>query len=49
MKTTPLLHRAVSLALALMMTAGMLGGIDRLAGEQDASPLWAAAVVAPRG
>jgi hypothetical protein len=41
--------RTVSFALALLLTLGMLGGIDRLASLADASPQWAAAVMAPRG
>jgi len=38
-------ERAVSLVLAAVVTIGMLGGIDQLAGQQDASPLWAVAVM----
>jgi len=47
MKIRPL-ERAVSLVLAAVVTIGMLGGIDQLAGQQEASPLWAAAVMAKR-
>jgi len=47
MKIRPL-ERAVSLLLAAVITLGMLGGIDQLAGQQEASPLWAAAVMAKR-
>jgi hypothetical protein len=35
------LHRAVSFVLAVVMTAGMLGGIDQLAQPSDAAPQWA--------
>jgi hypothetical protein len=45
MKIRPI-ERAVSLVLAFVITIGMLGGIDQLAGQQEASPLWAAAVMA---
>ena len=44
MKIRPF-ERAVSLVLAAVITLGMLGGIDQLAGQQGASPLWAAAVM----
>jgi len=44
-----LIQRAVSLGLAALVTFGMLGSIDLLAGQEAASPLWAAAVMAPRG
>ena len=43
---TRLYERAVSLALALLVNLGMLGSIEFLAGQENASPLWAAAVVA---
>lgn len=43
------LHRATSFVLALVLTLGLFGGIDHLAGREDASALWAAAVMAPRG
>ena len=45
MKIRPF-ERAVSLVLAAVITLGMRGGIDQLAGQQGASPLWAAAVMA---
>lgn len=42
-------QRALSLALAAVLTAGMLGGIDHLAAREGASAVWAQAVVALRG
>ena len=48
MKIHPL-ARAVSLLLAAVVTLGVLGGIDHLAGQEEASPQWAAAVVARHG
>ena len=41
--------RASAFTLALLMTLGMLGGIDQLAGQADASAYWAAAVMSKRG
>lgn len=38
-------HRAVSLVLATLFTAVMLGAIDGLAGLEEVSPAWAAAVI----
>lgn len=43
---TRLFERAISLMFAAAVTLGMLGGIDHLAGQPDASPQWAAAVMA---
>lgn len=43
-----LYQRAAALALASLLTAAMLAAIDRLAGLEDASPQWAAAVAAKR-
>jgi hypothetical protein len=40
-----LAERAIALALASLVTAGMLGAIDGLAGLEDVSPAWAAAVM----
>jgi hypothetical protein len=42
-------QRLVCLVLALLVTAGVFGGIDGLAGLPEASAQWAAALVAPRG
>ncbi|MBE0546978.1 MAG: hypothetical protein Q8M01_08775 [Rubrivivax sp.] len=36
-----LIARAVSVGLALVVTLGMLGGIDRLAQPDEAQPQWA--------
>lgn len=47
MNTRPA-HRAAALALALLLTLGLLGAIDHLAGREPVSPLWAQAVTAPR-
>ncbi|MBE0546824.1 MAG: hypothetical protein IH627_04010 [Rubrivivax sp.] len=44
-----LFERAVSLALAAVINLGMLGAIEYLAGQQDVSLQWAAAVMAKRG
>jgi hypothetical protein len=44
-----ILQRAVSLSLAALITLGLFGGIDHLAGSESASGVWAAAVLAPRG
>jgi hypothetical protein len=44
-----LIQRAASMSLAALVTLGMLGSIDLLAGQESASALWAAAVMAPRG
>lgn len=41
--------RAVAFVLAAVVTVGMLGGIDGLAGLPEASAQWAAALMAPRG
>jgi hypothetical protein len=49
MKKTRLHERVAALTLAMLLTLGMLGGIDHLAGLEEASPRWAAAVTAPRG
>jgi hypothetical protein len=38
-------HRAVSLLLAPLFTAVMLSAIDGLAGLEEVSPTWAAAVM----
>ena len=40
-----LAERAAAIVLAGLVTAGMLGAIDRLAGLEDVSPAWAAAVM----
>lgn len=37
--------RAVSLVLASLITVAMLGAIDGLAGLEEVSPTWAAAVM----
>lgn len=42
------LHRAFSLALAAVLTAGMLGGIDQIFQPEDAAPQWAQQSVSPR-
>lgn len=44
-----LLHRAISLSLAAVITLGLFGGIDHLASSESVSGVWAAAVMAPRG
>ena len=36
-----ILHRAFSFTLAVVVTAGMLGGIDQLFQPADAAPQWA--------
>jgi hypothetical protein len=43
-----LVQRAASFGLATVLTFAILGGIDRLAGQQSMSAQWAAAVMAPR-
>ena len=43
------LDRAVSLALAVAVTLGMLVGVDHLAAREQASTQWAAALTCPRG
>jgi hypothetical protein len=40
-----LAERTVAFVLASLITAGMLGAIDQLAGLEDVSPTWAAAVM----
>ncbi len=45
---TRLIERAASLVFAAVITLGVLGGIDHLAGQPDVSPQWAAAVMAKR-
>lgn len=40
-----LAERAVAIVLASLITAGMLGAIDGLAGLEDVSPAWATAVM----
>ena len=44
----PAYARIVSFTLALLVTAGTLGAIDHLAGQEESSPQWAAAVMAKR-
>jgi hypothetical protein len=44
-----LLQRTLSFALAAVVTLGLFGGIDHLAGVEGVSGVWAAAVTAPRG
>lgn len=39
--THRLIARAVSLGLAVVVTLGMLGGIDQLARPGDEAPQWA--------
>jgi hypothetical protein len=41
---TRLLERASALALAAAVTLGLLAGIDHLAAQEQASPVWACAV-----
>jgi len=41
-------QRAVSLVLAAVINLALLGGIEFLAGQEEASPQWAAAVMADR-
>jgi hypothetical protein len=43
-----LIERAVALALAAVINVGMLACIEYLAGQEGASPQWAAAVAAKR-
>ena len=43
MKTRPI-DQAAALALALLLTLGTLGAIDRLAAREPAPALWACAV-----
>lgn len=44
-----LLHRTLSFALAAVITVGLFGGIDHLAGVEGVSGVWAAAAAAQRG
>ncbi len=44
-----ILHRAFSFALAAMVTAGMLGGIDQVFQPEEAAPQWAQKAGSPRG
>lgn len=44
-----LIQRALSLALAAVLTLGLFGGIDHLASSDTVSGVWAAAVMAARG
>jgi hypothetical protein len=44
-----LFQRALSLALATVLTLGLLGGIDHLAGSEPVSAVWASAVMTPLG
>lgn len=44
-----LLQRALSLALAAVLTVGLLGGIDHLAGGEPVSAVWASAVTSTLG
>ena len=45
-----LIQRGIAMCMAAMVTLAMLGGIDQLAHQQQASDAWAAAVVnAERG
>jgi len=39
--THPLIARAVSFGLAVIVTLGMLGGIDQLAQPDAGAPQWA--------
>ena len=45
---TSLTHRTTSLLMATLVTLALFGGIDHLAGVEEASGVWAAAVMAPR-
>ncbi|MDO8418635.1 MAG: hypothetical protein Q7S90_01270 [Rubrivivax sp.] len=42
-----LIARAVSLGLAVVVTSGLLGGIDRLAQPDEAAPQWARNTATP--
>ena len=44
-----LIQRTVSFTMAVVITLGLFGGIDHLAGVEGVSGVWAAAVTAPRG
>lgn len=46
---TNLIHRSTSLLMATLITLALFGSIDHLAGIEEASGVWAAAVMAPRG
>ena len=46
---TRLLERATATVLAVIVTLGLFGGIDHLAGREPVSAQWASAVTAPRG
>lgn len=48
MKTRPT-ERLAALALALLLTLGTLGAVDRLAAREPASAQWACAVAPSRG
>ncbi len=44
-----LIQRTISITLAAVITLGLFGGIDHLAGVEGVSGVWAAAVTAQRG
>lgn len=44
-----LIARTLSLGLAVVVTLGLLGGIDHLAQPDDAAPQWAQQAAMPRG
>lgn len=44
-----LIQRTVSFTMAAVITLGLFGGIDHLAGAEGVNGVWAAAVTAPRG
>lgn len=46
---TRLIQRTLSLLLAAVITLGVFGGIDHLAGIEGVNGVWAAAATAPRG
>ena len=46
---TRLLQRALSFALAAMITTGLFGGIDHLADVEGAGAVWAQSAPANRG
>lgn len=43
-----LAHRAFSFALAALLTAGMLGGVDQIFQPEQAAPQWAQQANSPR-
>lgn len=45
---TNLIQRTTSLLMATLITLALFGGIDHLAGVEEASGVWAVAVMTPR-